>query len=288
MFPFRFILVRFSDRGLVLKGSPDLKLFNCLYWISFFTLTFNGYFIFPLSKQLQKNFPENSIKGQICTKIDFQSEQINSKQRLLGFIAPLLMTSFNLRFKHNVSKYLRGQNLKMKTFSQFGGKHHRNIFTGEETRNYFFVCTVFIILDNIVIILLQHCSPYINKTTQFYIHNLLWFVFVDCFFGVIVPLRHLLQSRDVLPQLWLDENSNEEHIFYVRKPEIIPRRYDFEKNKPKDECNMKILSKFSYLKNRLMFRTEAKQSIKIHRKPIRRIERGFHEIANDPLTPVSI
>ena len=182
---FRFILVRFSDRGLVLKGSPYLKLFNCLYWISFWTMTFNGYFIFPLSKQLQKDFPQNSIKGQICTKIDFHSR--NSKQRIFGFILPLVMTIFNLKFKNNISKYLRGQNLKMKTFSQFGGKHNRNIFTGEETRGYFFVSTIFIIFDNIVIILFQHFSQHISKTTQFYIHNLLWFSFVDCYFGVYVP-----------------------------------------------------------------------------------------------------
>ena len=271
-----------------MKGSPYLKLCNLLYWISFLTMTFNGYFFFPLSKQLQGGFPQNSIKGQICTKIDFHSEQMNSKQRIFGFFIPLVMTIFNLRFNHNISKYLKGQNLKMTTFSQFGGKHRRNIFTYVETSNYFFASTFFLILDHVVIVLFQQFSQHINKTTQFYIHNLLWFVFVDCFFGVFVPLKHLLQRGEVLHRLWLDEKSNQETAFFVRTPEIIPRRYEIENNITTEECGLQNVAKFSYLKKRLVSKANERPMSKNRREPMKHMKRTIHEIIIDPVTPISI
>ena len=217
--------MKFSDRGLVLNGYPNLKIFNYLYWLSFLTLTINAFLIFPLSKLLKENFPENSAKGQVCSRIEFHMDETNLQQRLFIFLTPMLMTIFNLRFKKVVLSYTQSQNLKQKSFSQFGGKHQRNIFTAQHTSSYFFVSSFFIFLENFLIIAFQKYPEYIDNDSQFFLHNIIWFVFIDCFFGLYVPLKHLKQSRQYMPRLWLDEKTIEATHFYVRELEMIPRRY---------------------------------------------------------------
>ena len=199
--------MKFSDRGLVLNGYPNLKVFNYLYWLSFLTLTVNGYLIFPLSKQLKENFPENSTKGQICTRIDFNMDETNLKQRVFVFLLPMLYSVFNLKFKKDVSKYVQSQNLKQSSFSQYGGKHQRNIFTAQQTSTYFFIATFFLFFENVLIMAFQKYDEYVDKDMQFLIHNLVWFFFIDCYFGIYVPLKHLKESRQCMPLLWLHQKD---------------------------------------------------------------------------------
>ena len=44
------ILVRFADRGLVVKGKPDLLLFQQLYWIVFGAFFILGILSYPLTQ----------------------------------------------------------------------------------------------------------------------------------------------------------------------------------------------------------------------------------------------
>ena len=111
--------MKYSDRGLVHKGDVDHKTFNFLHWVAFFSLSSIAFGVFPLSKQLKGRFPENSIKGQICMKIDFELDNTNIKQRVYTFIIPLVLTIFLIRFNKTMKSYVKSQNLKMKTFSQF-------------------------------------------------------------------------------------------------------------------------------------------------------------------------
>ena len=198
-----------------MNGYPNLKLFNHLYWLSFLTLLINGYILFPLSKQLEENFPQNSIKGQICTKIHFQPDQKNLVQRLMSFIWPCILGIFNFKFKRSMLTYSQGQNLGMKAFSQFGGKHQRNIFTAQQTNFCFQVTTFFILLDYALIIVFKLHRDKIKKDKQFLIHNLIWTLFIKCCFGLYVPLKHLLLSRECMPSLWLDEKTIKTSNFYV-------------------------------------------------------------------------
>ena len=133
----RFVLVKYSDRGLIQNGELNLKLFNSLHWVVFFTLSSISFGVFPLSKQMKGRFPENSIKGQICMKIDFELDETNIKQRIYTFIIPLVLTIFLVRFSKSMKNCVKRQNLNMKTFSQYLGKHQRNIFTAKETLCYF-------------------------------------------------------------------------------------------------------------------------------------------------------
>ena len=72
-----FILVKFSGRGLVFNGYPNLKLFNKLFWLFFITIVTYSYVVFPLAHQLKGEFPKNSTKGQICLRLDFRNEEMN-------------------------------------------------------------------------------------------------------------------------------------------------------------------------------------------------------------------
>ena len=49
-FLLRMILVRFADRGLVVKGKPDLLLFQQLYWIVFGAFFILGILSYPLTQ----------------------------------------------------------------------------------------------------------------------------------------------------------------------------------------------------------------------------------------------
>ena len=69
---FRCILIVYSHRGLVLNGYPNLKLFISIHWIYFATMIAYDFGVYPLSHMLKADFPHNSIKGQICMKLDFE------------------------------------------------------------------------------------------------------------------------------------------------------------------------------------------------------------------------
>ena len=80
-FFFRVILIRFSDRGLVVDGKPELALFNQviqkysqdilnslstqLYWIIFVAFFAMGFLTYPVVKIMRGTFPE-SILGSVC------------------------------------------------------------------------------------------------------------------------------------------------------------------------------------------------------------------------------
>ena len=172
---FRYILVKYSDRGLVQNGKVDHKLLSSLHWVTFFALSTISYVIFPLSKHLHGGYPLNSIKGQICTKIDFEIDVTNTQQRVYVFIIPLVLTIFNLRFIKIMRNHINSKNLKkIRTLSQYGGKHHRNIFTAKETICYFLVHTLTLLTDNASIIFFQINRGKLDKDIQFSIYNMIW------------------------------------------------------------------------------------------------------------------
>ena len=185
-----------------MNGIPKLKLLNCLNWLLFMTMAAFSYGVFPLSYQLKDNFPGNSIKGQICMKIEFKLGEENVKQRILGFVSPCVFFVFLLRFKKYCNDYVEGQNMNMKTFSQFGGAYHRNLFTLSQTGYYFCIINILNILDNLLIVVFQQYEGHIDKQTQFIIHNLPWIVVCDLFFGIYIPIKHIFSSRDLLSSLW--------------------------------------------------------------------------------------
>jgi hypothetical protein len=188
-------------------------------------LVIYGYISFPISQLLKGDFPQKSSKGQICMKIDFQVDQMNQQQRMTSFILPLAVAIFRYRFMKKINDYVKGQNLNLRTFSQFGGKHQRNMCTAAETSSYLLLLILLIDVDNGLIIAFQFFGHRLNTNTQFFIQNFIWIVTLDLFFGLYVPVKHIIESRWKLPGLWLDCETDQTKQFYVRTLPMSPRRY---------------------------------------------------------------
>ena len=202
--------------GLVERGYPNLKFFNYLYWIITLTLITISFGVFPFTHHLAGEFPQNTPKGQICLNIDFKLDEMNTKQRLTTLIVPVIIGIYKVFFSAQMT------NLKMETFSQFGGNQNRNLFTAQQTSCYFNIMTIIFILDNGLIFSMQLYQDYLERETRFILHNLLWVSF-ELFFGIYIPVKHLILSRTRLLGLWWERSQVQEN-FYVRKPEVIPRR----------------------------------------------------------------
>ena len=207
----------------VSNGYPNLKLLKCLNWFFFIMLVLYGYISFPISQMLKGDFPQNSAKGQICMQSDFQVDEMNQKQRMTAFIGPFTISIFRYRFMKKLTDYVKGQNLKLKTFPQFGGNHQLNICTAAQTSSYHLLVLILIDVDNGLIIAFQMFGSWIDKNTQFFIHNFIWVLTLDIFFGV--PVKHLIQSRSRIPSLWLEYEVILTKKFYVNTPPMSPRRY---------------------------------------------------------------
>ena len=199
----RFILVKYSDRGLVANGQTNLKLFNKLYWIFLVTAIAYSYGVFPFAQQVRGGFPGNSPKGQICLKMNFQLGETNLKQRIAQLIGQAVLGILRFRFMKIITRYVKGQNLNRRTFAQFGGKHQRNVFNIKQTNSYLFVCFCLLLLDNTLITFYQLLRLKIDENTRFVIHNLLWIISMNIFFGIFIPVKHILLSRQCLPSLYL-------------------------------------------------------------------------------------
>ena len=152
-------------------------------------------------------------------------DQTNLRQRIAGLIFPFLMTIFTLRFKRILDNFIRAKNLSMRSFAQFGGRHQRNILTLEQNWDYFVTLGAFTLADNALTIVFQVFRDQVNTNTRFFIQNFIWVLSFNCFFSMYVPLKHLILSKDKLSSLWLKEENVKPSPFYVRKQELIPRRY---------------------------------------------------------------
>ena len=119
-------------------------------------------------------------------------------------------------------KYVNGQCLNKKTYSAFGGMFRRNIFTYKETVWFSTFWCIFIILENAMLLGLEVYSKYLNVNVSYALHNLFCVFFIDIFHGIYLPLRHLHLCKDHFSS---DEKSEKSHkYFYVRSPDIAPRR----------------------------------------------------------------
>ena len=188
----RMFLVVYSGRGLVFEGKPNLKLFDTLYWIFLFTV---GTWLSINSLELFSSFYNLTA---------------------LATIQCLGAAMVELVEKHK-KNYVKGQCLNQTTFSSFGGKQRRNIFTGQETRLHFHFIHVAMVIEEML--LTEPFDPFQRKTTK----SILTY-FWAFYFGLFIPIRQLLCSRQELPEMFekiLKTNTCE---FYARQPEKLSPR----------------------------------------------------------------
>ena len=58
---FRSAMVRFADRGLVLQGRPNLKLFNQLFWLILVPYCCIGLMMAPFNSIIRGSFPQTYV-----------------------------------------------------------------------------------------------------------------------------------------------------------------------------------------------------------------------------------
>ena len=185
-------LVLYAGRGLVFEGKPNLKLFDTLYWIVLFT------FSTWLSATALESF--SSI---------FNLTALTTVQCLTA-----AMTELAEKKKKN---YVKGQCLNQTTFSSFGGKHRRNIFTGQETRMHVHFIRVAMVIEETL--LTEPFDPFQRKTTKS-IFTFLW----AFYFGLFIPVRQLVCSRRDLPEMFEKMVEKQTCGLYARPPEKLSPR----------------------------------------------------------------
>jgi hypothetical protein len=187
----RMFLVVYSDRGLVLKGKPNLKLFNTLYWIFLFTF---------------------STWGSVTAL-----ESFSSIYNLTVLTIIQCLTAAMIELVEKLKKnYVNEQCLNQTTFSSFGGKH-RYIFTGQETRMQVYFIQFAMVIEEMLPT--EPFDPFPRKTTK----SILTFLWAF-YFGLFIPIRQLFCSRQDIPEMFGKRFENQTSELYARQPEKLSPR----------------------------------------------------------------
>ena len=189
-FLFRMILIRFADRGLVVKGKPELVLFRQLYWVvfaAFFTL---GIFTYPVLQIIRGTFLQ-STQARVCLFKPILADEEGIKGRILSLVYPCVAEVFNQYGSRKVFHYLNGicPNKRMSCI----GNYRRNLIFFRETSHYVSRWACYSILEGtVMIVAMTSDSDKLTSTMVFWIHNVLAFTFIDIFHGLIIPLNMAL------------------------------------------------------------------------------------------------
>ena len=212
---FRMALIRFSERGLVERGKPNLLLFHQLYWTVFGAFTFMIISISTIMPLLQGTFskiPHN----QMCMlrPVEDMESESNITKNILIFVLPLICTIYQQLITYKVRKHVSGlcPNDRMGTV----GKYRRNLIDFEDNSRYI---TYWMVYSSILTtgIQLAISAPGISPVTIFRIAHGNSLAFVWFFHGLVLPL-----SMEIP---WKSRGPRKASPFYVRKPALLPRMY---------------------------------------------------------------
>jgi hypothetical protein len=171
-FLFRTFLILHSDRGLVNKAGPNLKLFNQLFWtvLAAFILVLLG--TYPTSHQLRGIYPEGTKRGKICLQLNFPEDKDfldeGLKLRIINVIFPFLFGIAILLLNMKVKRFLAGH-CPRKRMSCIG-VYQRNVITYTQT-TWLMLCWVLsAFLDALLILLVElnskSSSPQTRESSQ--------------------------------------------------------------------------------------------------------------------------
>ena len=207
---FRSVLVRFADRGLVLQGRHNLKLFRQLFWLILIPYCCIGLLMAPLLSIMDGKFPTVFV-AKICIlppgfKGDpYQEPQKIMKQVVVPMVVPLLHLSYVQYWTYKVRKYFRGTcpNKKMYSF----GNYRRNFITFEENVKYIQIHFLYWTVANWVLIGSQFSlTPEKMSSVQ----NLLNFFYFDIFHGIFLPTKMTIpRNVNVTKPFWQTESTPE-------------------------------------------------------------------------------
>ena len=174
------------------KSAHNLRLFDSLYWLVLLTF---------------------SICLSFFCLLSFEMYSLPVMVAYLSVEAALITL-----LEIHQTNYVSGQCLNQTSYSAFGGKHRRNIFTGHETRIYAHFLQFATFLEGFL--LTEPFPAFQPKKVE-----LIMTLFLAFFFGMFVPIKHIFSSQQELPELFEKEKDKETFEFYVRRPQkLTPRR----------------------------------------------------------------
>ena len=107
-FIWRVVLIRYSDRGLVLNGRPNTQLLNKLHWVTFTSFVSINILHFPIQKIMSGTFRE-TIAGRVCilqplNLKDWEENDSVSRKTFIGAqFFPFIVNVFNLYLSFKVA-----------------------------------------------------------------------------------------------------------------------------------------------------------------------------------------
>ena len=213
-FCFRYILVLYSDRGLVKKGEFN-HLFNFLY-ILFVTILSIWSVGLLFSYKLRGIQP---VFLQICQDIDVEKLSfggmvyVGTVLRIFFFICAMFMG-------FRVNRYVKSKSKDGKIPSKYG-RYQRNILT----LNHCFILGFFTTLNAVRLPL----SHYMNNNTDIGVRQFILLtnlLVINLFNDVIFPTLVLINLSYSMPEFYSPNSRPKKKTFYVTQPAILPRRND--------------------------------------------------------------
>ena len=211
---FRAVLIRFSDRGLVVQGRPNLALFQQLYWIVFAAFFCLGIFLHPIVPILRETF-EDATQGRICMLRPIETVDYSDNSSAPSYLIPVFPAAiaavYSQYFHYKVSKFIFGicPNGRMAAI----GKYRRNLIDFSGNSSYISLWAAYTCVAMVLGTPLPRTFPQLSPTTLFWIHNGNTLLFIWFFHGLVLPLTMELP--------WLFKRQVKDSSFYVRKPHFL-------------------------------------------------------------------
>ena len=210
---FRWVLIRFSDRGLVVQGRPELGLFNQLFWVGFGTGCCVGIGNFIIVPFVTGIF-EDSIPGRKCMLYPTETNNIGKNRIMIRVAAHLILLAYAVMLRFKVSRYFSG--VCPKGHMSAIGKYKRNMIGFDGNCRVIFVWfmfTLYVAVGETLPMIFTDISPQVH----FWIYNGGGLAFIWFFNGLVLPLS--MQTPWKFPT---KENSSS---FYVHQPELPSMYY---------------------------------------------------------------
>ena len=225
---FRSVLIRFPDRGLVLHGRQNLKLFSQLFWLILIPYCCIGLFMAPVKSIIVGSFTD-IFSAKICIfSPGFERDsnedpkfQIPKRQIMLNDVVPMVVPLLNLGYcqywTYKVRQYFRRNcpNNRMYSF----GNYRRNFVTFEQNLKYIQIHFLYVLITNLFLnaLFLNGEMLSLNPERIFWVQNLWHFLYFDIYHGIFLPTKMTIQrdswqrkpfwQKESIPQPRRDEQT---------------------------------------------------------------------------------
>ena len=210
---FRAVLIRFSQRGLVHEGRPNLTLFKQLFWVILLPYCTIGIFMAPLKSIIGGTFSLN-FRAKICLlqSVSDISPSWYVKGNIIPLIWPVIAIAFCRYWKFKSKQYFKGicPNNKMSSV----GNYRRNFVNFDQTLKWIEVHFFYLLFQQVIlfsILLTFNLRP----QTKAFITHISYVLYWSLYHGMYLPAK-----------MKIPEFPKRRHVssFFVRAPQFLEPR----------------------------------------------------------------